>query len=520
MKQWKRIEMKKQILISETSKETRIAILEDGDLVEFFVEKPERNRMLGNIYKGKVENVIDAIQAAFVDIGYHHNAFLPFSEMDDPASVSAMIESIVRDDEEETTRTRRKKPLSKSVSGLKTGQDILVQIIKEPFAQKGPRVTTDLSIPGRFLVLVPGEDSIGISKKITRRDEKKRLRNIVRNLKPKGFGFIIRTVAEGQDDKTIKSDLDDLLNKWKNLEENVKNNPAPVCVYRDMEITSMVIRDLLTPDIDQILVDSKSLYRKLHAYIKSVSPQFVKKISYHSYRNPLFNEFNVEKEFEKSLNKKVWLKSGGFIVIEHTEAMTTIDVNSGKFIGKKDHEKNSLKINLQASKEIARQLRLRDIGGLIVIDYIDMDEDENRKKVFLELKRALYQDRAKVALSPISSFGLLEMTRQRTRVNLLYSVSEECPLCHGSGRISSKESVVTKIEGWFRRFKMKSRSKRLEIHLHPDMIDYIHNSTNNLMRKIQWSNFLRIKMIEDPAIPVDDFKVFLAKNGEDITDQY
>lgn len=513
--------MKKQILISETSKETRIAILEDGELVEFFVEKPEHYRMVGNIYKGKVENVIDAIQAAFVDIGYHYNAFLPFSEMDDPASVSAMIESIVRDGEDETTtRTRRKKPHPNNSIGLKKDQEILVQVIKEPFAQKGPRVTTDLSIPGRFLVLVPNQEYVGISKKISHRDEKKRLRQVVYDLKPKNFGLIIRTVAEGQDEKVIKNDLNNLLQKWNQLEARVKNEPAPVCAYRDMEITSMVIRDLLTPDIDQIIVDSKSLYKKLYAYIKSVSPQFVKKISYHSSRNPLFYEYKVEKEFEKSLNKKVWLKSGGFIVIEHTEAMTTIDVNSGKFIGKKDHERNSLKINLEASKEIARQLRLRDIGGLIVIDYIDMEDDENRQKVYHELKRALYQDRAKVALSPISNFGLLEMTRQRTRVNLLYSVSEECPLCHGSGRISSKESVVTKIEGWFRRFKVSSKSKRLAIHLHPVMYEYIQNSTNNVMRKIQWHNFLRIKIVEDASVPVDDFRVYLVKTGEDITDQY
>ncbi|MBN2600557.1 MAG: Rne/Rng family ribonuclease [Candidatus Marinimicrobia bacterium] len=513
--------MKKQILISETSKETRIAILEDDELVEFFVEKPEQTRMVGNIYKGKVENVIDAIHAAFVEIGYHFNAFLPFSEMDDPTNVGAMMESIVGDsDEEEAPRTRRRKPRTPHHTGLKTGQDILVQVIKEPFAQKGPRVTTELSIPGRFLVLVPNEEYIGISKKITRRDEKKRLRKIVHDMKPKGFGFIIRTVADGQDEKAIKNDLQDLLRKWAELESNVKNNSAPTCVYRDMEITSMVIRDLFTPDIDQIIVDSKTLYKKLHAYIKSVSPALVSKINYHSSRNPLFTEYNVEKEFEKTLNKKVWLKSGGCIVIEHTEAMTTIDVNSGKFIGKKDHEKNSLKIDLQASKEIARQLRLRDIGGLIVIDYIDMEEAENRQKVYQELKRALYLDRAKVALSPISSFGLLEMTRQRTRVNLLYSVSEECPLCHGSGRISSKESVVTKIEGWFRRFKVKSRSKRLEIHLHPEMTEYLQKSTNNLMRKIQWRNFLRIKIVEDASVNVDDFRVYLVKNSEDITDQY
>ncbi len=513
--------MEKQILISETSKETRIAILEDKDLVEFFVEKPERTRMLGNIYKGKVENVVDAIQASFIDIGYHINAFLPFSEMDDSATVTSIIGSIDRDEDDAgSARPGRRKPQKERRTLLKTGREILVQVIKESFAQKGPRVTTDISIPGRFLVLVPNADYIGISKKIYKRAEKNRLRKIAQELKPDKFGLIIRTVAEGQTKKVLKNDLENLMEKWAELEASVKVDPAPVCVYRDMEITSTIIRDLLTSDVDKIIVDTKVLYKRLHAYIKSVSPQFIKKIEYHHSRNPMFDEYNIEKEFNKSLNKKVWLKCGGFIVIEHTEAMTTIDVNSGKFIGKKDHEKNSLKINLQAAKEIARQLRLRDIGGLIVIDFIDMEEGENRKKVFLDIKRELQSDRARVALSPISDFGLLEMTRQRTRLNLLYSVSEECPLCHGSGRISSKESVVTKIESWFRRFKVKSRSKRLTIHLHPDMVEYLRESTNNLMRRIQWKNFLRIKIVEDNSIPIDDFKVHLSKTGDDITDQY
>ncbi|HCK98866.1 MAG TPA: ribonuclease E/G [Candidatus Marinimicrobia bacterium] len=513
--------MEKKIIINETSKETRIAILEDQDLVEFFVEKPEQTRMVGNIYKGVVENVIDAIQAAFVDIGYSaSNAFLPFSEMNDSATVVSMIESIDRDEDSEKAPPRPKRTSKTHDVILKKGQEILVQVTKEPFAQKGPRVTTDISLPGRFLVLVPNADYIGISRKIVNRDEKKRLRTLVRSIKPDKFGLIIRTVAKGQDEKTLQNDLDNLMLTWGQLQDNVKKNPAPTCVYRDMELTSSVIRDLLTPDVDKIIVDSKSLYKQLHYYIKSVSPQFIRKIEYYHSRNPIFENYSVQKEFEKSLNKRVWLKSGGFIIIEHTEAMATIDVNSGKFIGKKDHESNSLKINLQAAKEIARQLRLRDIGGLIVIDFIDMEEDENRKKVYHSLKKELHSDRAKVALAPISEFGLLEMTRQRTRVNLLHSVSEECPLCHGSGRITSKESVVTKIESWFRRFKVKSRSKRLILRIHPDMAEYLRGSTNNLMRKIQWSNFLRIKIVEDNTIPIDDFKVYLSKGDVDITDQY
>ncbi|MCK4716746.1 MAG: ribonuclease E/G, partial [Candidatus Marinimicrobia bacterium] len=287
--------MEKQILISETSKETRIAILEDKDLVEFFVEKPERTRMLGNIYKGKVENVVDAIQASFIDIGYHINAFLPFSEMDDSATVTSIIGSIDRDEDDAgSARPGRRKPQKERRTLLKTGREILVQVIKESFAQKGPRVTTDISIPGRFLVLVPNADYIGISKKIYKRAEKNRLRKIAQELKPDKFGLIIRTVAEGQTKKVLKNDLENLMEKWAELEASVKVDPAPVCVYRDMEITSTIIRDLLTSDVDKIIVDTKVLYKRLHAYIKSVSPQFIKKIEYHHSRNPMFDEYNIE----------------------------------------------------------------------------------------------------------------------------------------------------------------------------------------------------------------------------------
>ena len=518
--------MDKSILISETSKETRVAILEDGELVELYVEKPERSRTVGNIYKGEVENVIPGIQAAFVDIGDHHNAFLPFSEMNNPEALSTVM-GAVSDDEEEDEQDDidekprvRKKVKRTDFSKIRSGQEILVQVIKEPFAQKGARVTTEISIPGRFLVLVPNIDYIGISKKIYRRDERRRLRKIVRALVPKGFGLIVRTVAQGLDRATLESDLKYLLKQWQELEKKTRSEKAPALVYRDMEMASSVIRDLLTSDVSKIIIDSKSLYRELHRYIRNVSPEFLKKIEHYSSRNPLFEQYSVEKEFERSLNKKIWLKSGGFIVIEHTEAMTTIDVNSGKFVSKRDHEKTSLKTNQQAAKEIARQLRLRDVGGLIVIDFIDMEEEENKRRVFQELKRELYRDRAKVALSPISAFGLLEMTRQRIRVNLLDSVSEECPVCHGSGRVTSKGSMVTQIESWFRRFRTKSRERRLRLHLNPDMASYIHESASSLIRKIQWQHLVRIKMVVDSKLNYDEFRIYSARTEKDITEEY
>jgi len=517
--------MEKHILISATAKETRIAILENGELVEFFVEKPGKTRLVGSIFKGTVENVVDGIQAAFVKIGHEYNAFLPFSEIEDPADL-AWVENISRDEEEDAEDVEqalapeRKKPRRRHEFNLQTGQEILVQVIKEPFAKKGARVTTNISIPGRFIVLVPNADYIGISKKIRQYSEKRRLRNLARALKPAKFGLIIRTVAEGKSEKALRADLENLLQKWAELEENVRTQPAPTCVYADMDLSASVMRDLLTPDVDKIIVDTKDLYRDILSYIKSSSPEYVKKLEYYHSRNPLFEQYNVEKELEKTLNKRIWLKSGGFIVIEHTEAMATIDVNSGKFIGKKEHEENSLKINLQAAKEIARQLRLRDIGGLIVIDFIDMEEDDNKRRVVQELKRELQRDRAKVSVLGISDFGLLEMTRQRIRLTLLHTVSEECPVCHGSGRITSKESLVTKLESWFRRFRLKSRERRLELHLNPDFARYLRESTSRLLWKIQWRHLLRLRIVEDPTVNPDDFRLISVKTGKDLTEEF
>jgi len=246
----------------------------------------------------------------------------------------------------------------------------------------------------------------------------------------------------------------------------------------------------------------------------------VKRLEYYSSKTPIFDFYGVEKEIRKSLNKRVWLKSGGFIVIEHTEAMTTIDVNSGKFIGKKDYEENALKINIQAAYEIARQVRLRDIGGIIVIDFIDMGKEENKKKVFHELLKEFRKDRAKVAIAPISDFGLLEMTRQRTRLNLFYTVSEECPSCHGTGRIMSKDSFITQIESWLRRFRAESRELKLTLQVHPYMGEYLKNEMKKIVKKLQWKNLILLKIEENPSLRLDEFRFISQKTGEDITDKY
>ena len=507
--------MNKEIFISESMGESRIAIIEDGTLVEVYIEKQDHQRMVGNIYNGIVENVLPGMQAAFVDIGYDINAFLPFSEIENPALLSDYDEGV---DEKDKKRKNNKRPNHKrndsNVSvNLKTGQNIYVQVIKEAFAGKGPRVTTEIALPGRLLVLVPNSNYVGISKKIWDKYERRRLKKIVSAMKEKGMGVIVRTVAEGKSDDVIKKDYSSLIANWKSVNSKNSNKKAPSLAYEDLETASSVIRDLFTPDITKICIDSKKLFKKLSSYLNDVSPNMANRLEHYRKREPLFEIMGIENELDKLLRPKVWLKSGGHLIIEKTEAMVVVDVNSGKFVGKKNHEQNSVKINLEACREIARQLRLRDLSGLVVIDFIDMREESNRKKIYYELRKELKKDRAKVAISPISDFGLLEMTRQRIRLSLLDSMSEECPTCKGSGRIMSKETLVTRIDFWLRRYKLKNRKFRLQLQVHPEIADFLNNNKKAL-RGLMWQNFTYIKTIANNTIGRDEFKFFDSKNTE------
>ncbi|MFQ6673846.1 MAG: ribonuclease E/G [Fidelibacterota bacterium] len=505
--------MEKEIYVNETVSERRIAILENGKLVEIYVEKPHHQGMVGNVYKGKVENVIPGMQAAFVDIGYDINAFLPFSEISNPEYLKGTSTT----EEEDEGDTGKPPPFREIKVDLESGQEILVQVIKEPFSGKGPRVTTNIAIPGHLLVLVPGTHFVGISKKIWDKYEKRRLRRISRAILPDNAGIIVRTEAEGKSEKLIKKDFGILLQNWKAMETKAGHLKAPALVYEDLETVSTIIRDLLASDVMKMVFDSRKIYRRTQSYVQDVSPDLLSKLDLYRGRVPLFTKTAIEDEIRKSLRQRVWLKSGAYLVIEHTEAMVVVDVNSGRFIGKGDHEANSLKINLEAAKEVARQLRLRDIGGLIVIDFIDMQGEENKKLVYKELRKELRKDRAKVAVSPVSEFGLLEMTRQRVRLSLLHSMSEECPTCHGRGRIASKDSVITRIDNWLRGFRKKRRELRLKLRIHPSLAEYLKNSQKDAMRKFMWQNFVHIDLEEDETLTPDEFHFFSRNTGAEVT---
>ena len=503
--------MKKEVFINESLGDTRIAIQEDNQLVEVYIEQEDKQRMVGNIYKGKVENVLPGMQAAFVDIGYDLNAFLPFSEIENNDYLA---------DVDRSRNNRKKNHQSDNILvDLRTGQDIYVQVIKEPFAGKGPRVTTEVALPGRLLVLVPGANYIGISKKIWDKYERRRLKKIAQSLRKKDVGIIIRTVAEGKSEEHITNDFNMLIQNWEKMEQKGDRGQAPIIVYEDLETASSVVRDLLTPDVAKIIIDSKKLYRKTQRYLEETSPGLCDSLEYYKLKVPLFESFGIENEIEKLLRPKVWLKSGAYLIIEKTEAMVVVDVNSGRFVGKKLHEDNSLKINLEAAREVARSLRLRDLSDLIVIDFIDMKKEENRKKVYHELRKELRKDRAKVAVAPITEFGLLEMTRQRIRLSLIDSMSDECPTCHGAGRIVSRETLITRIDHWLRRYKSKHRDLRLRLELHPDNAKYMTQEKKRVLRGLMWQNFVHLKIEENHDIFLDEFRFFRVKDNSDVTNE-
>ncbi len=503
--------MKKEIVINSSIGETRIAILENGRLVELFVEQAEQGRMVGDIYLGKVVNVVEGMQAAFVDIGHEQDAFLHFSDIGDTlVDFRAFINL-------NGSRPKRRNGAPRPVP--KQGQKVLVQIIKEPISRKGARVSTEISFPGRFLVLVPNSDAAGVSKKIFKLKEKRNLKRVVRKLKPAGFGLIARTVAEGQSEKALQNDLDMLLRQWKKLEHRVKKTSSPTLIYKDVTMASSVIRDLFTKDVDRVVVDSRKLYREISTYLKDAGSGLASRVEYFGGKRPIFDQFGIETEFEKSLSRKVWMPSGGHIILDHTEALTAVDVNSGKFIGRKEPEENILKVNLEAAKEIARQLRLRDIGGIIVVDFIDMLHAKNKKRLYDEFTHELRKSRAQVNIAPISEFGLIELTRERVRPSLLFAFTEACSACDGLGRVVSESTVLTRVERWIVRFKADRKDWSIRLTVHPSVANYMLNGWMNNARRLMWKHRMKINIVADDTLRGDKFQVFL-KNGSEVTDKY
>jgi len=486
------------IYINSSMCSNRIAILENQQVVELYVDFPSHSKMVGNIYNGMVQNIIPGIEAAFIDIDSDINAFLPLIELGNEEN----YKNISFDESDKKNIKPKKK------KNLKIGDNIIVQVVKEPFAGKGARITTDISIPGALIVLIPNQNYIGISRKINDKYERRRLRKIIESFKPNNIGVIIRTTAQGKNQELLSEEFDALLQQWHSCIGKSKNKKSPKLIHKDASMSYRVIRDLFNSQINNIYIDSKQIYTSICNYIKKINPQELDKINFYNKREPLFNTHNIEEQISKSLHKKVWLKSGGHLIIDHTEAMIVIDVNSGRYIGKKNHEDNSLKINLEAAEECAKQLRLRDIGGLIVIDFIDMLKAENRKKVYEFFKKQLKKDSAKVATSEFSAFGLLEMTRQRVKQNLLDTMKEDCEVSNGTGKVFKKEIVLTNLENAIKNYKLISNDKQLDIFLNPKLIEYIESHMKIFKKKFLWKQFILLNIKPDKTLYAHEFKIY------------
>ncbi len=492
--------MQKDIIINVSEYETRLAILEDSKLVELLVERPQKERMVGDIYKGIIKDVLPGMQAAFVDIGLERNAFLHVSDI------------VLLDDKKTKNRDRRIEDIAKK------NQEILVQVTKEPMGTKGPRVTSELSIAGRYVVLVPGEEEAKVSRKIISRVEKKKLKSLASQLKPQGCGLIVRTVADGKTEKELKADVRNLFRLWERISKQAQRKKAPFLIHKEMSMISSIMRDLLTSEVNNVIVDSRKEYRNIISYLRSVAPNLRSKVKLYQDRTPLFDVYEIESEIDKMLSRRVWIKKGAYIVIDQTEAMVTIDVNTGRYVGKSDQEVTILKVNLEAAKEIARQIRLRDIGGLIIIDFIDMKSRENRRKLYDEFKRCMHNDRSRSSILPVDEFGLIEMTRERIRPSLTHTFSEPCPICDGVGRVVSVETLATRVERWFGRARLVSSVKRYQIVANPGLYVFLNENRSERIKRLNRQAKLNVDLVEDKLLPAGKYRIFSLDEKLDVTD--
>ena len=539
--------MKREILISGSPRETRVAILEDDRLVELLVDRPDSHRSVGDIYLGKVEAVLPGIQAAFVEIGAEKSAFLHASDLIE-ADEDEDPEDREPDDADDengngngnggngrgegkgsapggANRRGRERPRRRQAPNiadeLKRGQPKLVQVIKEAIGTKGPRVTAQVSLAGRFLVYMPFASKVGVSRKIENREQRAKLREMVTKLVPKDEGgWIIRTVADDLTEASCKREIDHLLGLWKKIKRKQASGRAPQLVQRETSLTRGIVRDLLSDSVDLLLVDSKLLYNEVEQYLKQIDPELLPRVKLYTAETPLFDEYDVETEIRNLFKQRVDLPTGGYLIIQPTEALISIDVNTGRYTGKRDPESTILRTNLEAAREVARQLRLRDIGGIIVVDFIDMETKSNRDKVLQELRAHLGRDRARTRAFAVSELGLIEMTRQRVRPSLWQSMTTECPTCNGTGRVFRPEVVVRRMERSLKRAGADHKERQLSVRLHPEVALYLVEQEPNFLRQLEKQTGLELEVRDDPMMRLDEFRMMARPAGRDVTEQY
>lgn len=508
----------KEVIINAESLETRVAVLEEGKLEEFTIERTTEERLVGSIFKGKVRNLEDGLKAAFVDIGFEKNAFLHYWDIV-PSNFDSGVEVVERD----TKKRDRPRITQKDIPRLyPPGSDIIVQVTKGPIGTKGPRVTTNLVLPGRYLVLLPNSDQSGISRKIENQQERQRLKKILRELTiPEGMGVIMRTVGEGQQARYFVRDLHLLLEEWKQIQDKIKSQPSATCVFQEPDLIERTVRDFLTEDVERIVVDSPRAYDRMREMISKISRRSASKVKLYGDSQAVFDRFNISKQLENAFSRQVHLKSGGYIVVDETEALVAIDVNTGRHKGGKDQESAILKVNIEAADEISRQLRLRNMGGLIVLDFIDMKSRRDQQAVYQRMKDGLRRDKAKTHILPISQLGLMEMTRQRHSESVHAAVYDECPYCKGRGKVKSALTMSVEIQRKLSEIlKRRSRDEsdfQLRIVVHPSVLDRLRNEDEKHLIEMEKRYFGKLSFRADPALHAELFKIVNVSNNEELT---
>jgi ribonuclease G len=554
--------LKREILINGSQRETRVAILEDDRLVELLVDRPDHRRTVGDIYLGRVEAVLPGIQAAFVDIGQEKSAFLHASDLLEPDEDEDPVEEAEEEAEadpadppeapvaEEPGTERRaewrgrdrrrrgrgnggapegrqreispRRALPNIQDILKKGQTLPVQVTKEPIGTKGCRVTAQISLPGRFLVYMPYASKVGVSRKIESREQRAKLREMVGKLLHKDAGgVIVRTVAEGVTEDHFRREIESLLALWRKINrKKTFVRRAPALLQRETSLTRGIIRDLFSAKVDALHVDSKELYNEIEQYLNQIDPELMSRVHLYSEPTPLFDKFDIESEIRDLFKARVELPTGGSLIIQPTEALVSIDVNTGRYTGKKDPEKTILRTNLEAAREIARQIRLRDIGGIIVCDFIDMETRSNRDKVLQELRTHLGRDRARTKALAVSELGLVEMTRQRVRPSLWHSMTTDCPTCAATGRVFTPEVVARRLERALKRAGHEHRERQLTVRLHPEVALYLLEEEPKLLQTLSKLTNLDLELRDDPMIRLDEFRLMSRPAGRDVTELY
>ncbi len=495
--------MTKEILVNSTNQETRIALIENNKLVEVFVERKFNKGIVGNIYKGKVTKVLPGMQSAFVNIGLDRDAFLYVGDISENI---LNIEEFIDEEniEEEKTSTQSEVHIEDL---LREGQEILVQIAKEPIGTKGPRITAHISLPGRYLVYMPTISHIGVSRKIEDEGERERLKQIMEKIRKGTGGYIVRTAAEGMDEEGLKQDVELLQKIWKEIIQKTENSRAPRLIYEELGLLEKVIRDYFTDDTALMLVDNETAYQQAIQFLDKINSRWINRVKLYTKKQPIFELYDIESQIEGALRSKVWLKSGGYIVINQTEALVSIDVNTGRYIGKKSLEETVFKTNKEAVSEIVRQIRLRNLGGIIVVDFIDMEEEEHRKEVLELLENELKKDKSRTNILTIEEIGLVAITRKRVKQSLERELTQVCPYCRGTGRVKSIPTIILEIQREIINRIVINYDRDITIRVHPYIGEYLKNDNYFIIKELTEYFNVRINVKEDPNLQLEEYDI-------------